>query len=67
MKKLILIMMMTLIMAFSACSEKKAREMYETAEFEELQKNFVHARKLYQEIIEKYPNTEYSRKASSRS
>ena len=50
----------------TACSGKKAKEMYETAQFEELQKNYVHARQLYREIIKKYPESEYSKKASDR-
>ena len=41
-------------------------EIYEIAQFEELQKNQEHARKLYQEIIEKYPKSEYAKKAAER-
>ena len=66
MKKLILITILSLTLAFSGCSGKKAEEMYETAQFEELQKNYVHARALYQEIIKKYPDSEYAKKASER-
>lgn len=48
----------------SACSgEKKAADLYEIAAFEELQTNTSHARQLYQEIIEKYPDTETALKA----
>ena len=48
----------------STCSgEKKAADMYEIAAFEELQTNTSHARQLYQEIIEKYPDTETALKA----
>ena len=48
----------------SACSgEKKAAELYEIATFEELQTNTSHARQLYEEIIEKYPDTETALKA----
>ena len=66
MKKLALIFVMAIAMAFSACSGKKAEEMYETAQFEELQTNYVHAKKLYREIVEKYPESEYAEKASAR-
>ena len=66
MRRIFLICIISLVMAFSACSGKKAEEMYETAQFEELQKNTVHARQLYEEIIEKYPESEYSGKASER-
>ena len=49
---------------FPGCSgEKKAADLYETAAFEELQTNTPHARQLYQEIIEKYPDTETALKA----
>jgi TolA-binding protein len=66
MKRLILIFIAVIMLAFSSCSGKKAQETYETAQFEELQKNFVHARKLYQEIVTKYPDSEYAAKASER-
>jgi outer membrane protein assembly factor BamD (BamD/ComL family) len=66
MKKLILIFVMAIAVAFSSCSGKKAEEMYETAQFEELQKNNVHAKQLYEEIIRKYPESEYAKKASDR-
>ena len=49
---------------FLSCSgEKKAEELLEIAAFEELQTNIPHAKQLYQEIIEKYPDTETARKA----
>jgi outer membrane protein assembly factor BamD (BamD/ComL family) len=66
MKRLILISLSIIILAFSSCSGKRAQETYETAQFEELQKNFVHARKLYQEIVTKYPQSEYAAKAAER-
>ena len=61
-----IIFIMVFALAISGCSGKKAEEKYETAQFEELQKNFVHARALYQEIIEKYPDSPYAEKASER-
>ena len=66
MKKFVILCIITLMIACSSCSGKKAEEMYETAQFEELQKNFVHARQLYQEILDKYPESEISKKASER-
>jgi len=66
MKRLILILLLVIMLAFSSCSGKKAQDTYETAQFEELQKNFVHAKKLYQEIVAKYPQSEYAAKASER-
>ncbi len=41
-----------------------AKELYDTAQLEELQNNKPHAKKLYQELIEKYPSTEYAKKAA---
>ena len=66
MKKLILIFVMAIAVAFSSCSGKKAEEMYETAQFEELQTNYKHAKELYREIIERYPESYYAKKASDR-
>lgn len=66
MKRILLIFLITLTVMFSACSGQKAEEIYETAQFEELQKNTVHAKQLYQEIMEKYSGTEYAVKASER-
>ena len=66
MKKWIMIFSIMLAVALSGCSGKKAEEKYETAQFEELQKNYDHARALYQEIIEKFPDSQYAKKASER-
>ena len=66
MKRIILVLMMILALAFSGCSDKKAKELFETAQFEELQKNQKHAKQLYEEIIKKYPKTDYARKANER-
>ena len=66
MKRTILILMMILALAFSGCSEKKAKELFETAQFEELQKNQKHARQLYEEIIKKYSKTDYAKMAEER-
>ena len=46
-----------------SCSAENAKELYKTAEFEELQNNRDHANKLYNEIVEKYPESEYAEKA----
>ena len=66
MKRFCLIFAVLLALAFTACSDKKAEQMFETAQFEELQRNWPHARQLYQEIIDKYPDTETAKKASER-
>jgi outer membrane protein assembly factor BamD (BamD/ComL family) len=66
MKRFILTSMMVVILAVSSCSGKRAGEIYETAQFEELQKNYAHARQLYEEILAKYPGSEFAAKASER-
>ena len=66
MKRFLLIFVVALFLAFSSCSGKKAEETYETAQFEELQKNYAHARQVYKEILAKHPESEYAAKASER-
>jgi type III secretory pathway component EscR len=46
-----------------SCTAENAKELYKTAEFEELQNNQDHANKLYNEIVTKYPESEYAEKA----
>lgn len=43
-----------------------AKELMDTAEFEELQKNTTHARELYQEVVRKYPGSPEAAKAAER-
>lgn len=50
----------------SGCSGDKAAELYDTAKFEELQNNREHAVQLYEEIVKKYPESEYAQKAGQR-
>lgn len=53
-------------LALAACSGKGAQELFETAQFEEKQNNIDHARKLYEEIIAKHPQSELAAKARER-
>ncbi|MDY6952081.1 MAG: tetratricopeptide repeat protein [Thermodesulfobacteriota bacterium] len=53
-------------LALSGCSGNRAEELFDTARLEELQNNDDHARKLYQEIVAKYPNSEYAADARDR-
>ena len=66
MKRGILIFLLLFAFVLPACSGDKAEELYNTAGFEELQNNREHALKLYDEIIEKYPDSEYAQKAEDR-
>ena len=62
----IILLIITGSLAILACSGGNGEGLYETAQFEELQKNPEHARKLYEEVIEKYPDSEYAGKAKTR-
>jgi len=43
-----------------------AKELMDTAEFEELQRNTTHARELYEEVVRKYPDAPEAAKARER-
>ena len=64
-KRVLFLSIIILCFIFFGCSDK-AKEKYEIAQFEELQTNFTHAKKLYKDIIENYPESEYSNKARDR-
>jgi hypothetical protein len=66
MKQGILVFLLLFALALPGCSGDKAAELYNTAGFEELQNNRDHALQLYQEIIDKYPDSEYAKKAEER-
>jgi len=42
------------------------KQMFETAQFEELQNNHSHARELYERIIQADPNSDLAKKAKER-
>ena len=46
----------------AACGQSPA-QLFETAEFEVLQTNYPHATELYQEIIEKHPDSKFAERA----
>ena len=50
----------------AACSGGGAEQLLETARFEEVQRNLPHARKLYREIVGKYPGTPQAAEAAAR-
>lgn len=66
MRHAMVILLLTFALSISACSGNKAAEIYETAKFEELQNNREHAGELYEEIVKKYPGSEYAKKAEER-
>ena len=66
MKYFVLIFFLILALMLPGCSGNKAAELYDTAGFDELQNNREHAFRLYEEIIEKYPDSDYAGKAEER-
>ena len=66
MKQTILMFILVAVLVGVGCTGNNVGELFETAEFEELQKNHTHAAQLYKEILEKHPDTEYARKARER-
>jgi len=49
-----------------SCSGDKARELLETAEFEERQMNLPHAKQLYEDVIRLYPTSKEAATARTR-
>lgn len=66
MKRVILSMMILLSVSVSGCTGDKAKELMDTAILEEKQHNSDHARQLYQEIIQKYPDSSVAKDAQRR-
>ncbi len=55
-----------LIFLFIVSCGQSPEQLFETAEFEMLQTNYSHATELYQEILEKHPNSEFAESARKR-
>jgi TolA-binding protein len=53
-------------LALAACSGEKAKELLETAEFEERQQNLPHAKQLYEDIVRLYPSSPQAETAKTR-
>jgi TolA-binding protein len=54
------------ILAFTACSGDKPKELLDLAEFEERQMNLPHARELYEDVIRLYPTSKEAETARAR-
>ena len=50
----------------AACSGDKAKELLETAEFEERQQNVAHATQLYEDLVRLYPSSPQAETAHAR-
>jgi ferritin-like protein len=55
-----------LVLTVTACSGEKAKELLETAEFEERQHNESHAKELYEDIVRLYPSSKEADTARER-
>lgn len=55
-----------LLLVAGACSGEKAKELLETAEFEERQMNVSHAKQLYEDVIRLYPTSQEADTARTR-
>ena len=55
-----------LSLAVAGCSVDKAKELLETAQFEERQMNVPHAKQLYEEVIRLYPSSREAQTARER-
>ena len=55
-----------LSLLLTACSGDKAKDLLETAEFEERQMNVPHAKQLYEEVIRLYPSSREAQTARER-
>lgn len=66
MKQAVIIVAIFFAFVIGGCSGNKAAELFETAKFEELQNNKEHAAQLYEEIINKYPESEHAKNARER-
>ncbi|MEP6601394.1 MAG: outer membrane protein assembly factor BamD [Nitrospirota bacterium] len=64
--KIFVLAVILLLIFTGACSSDKAQALFESAQLEERQNNPVHAKELYQEILTKYPKSEYASKAEER-
>lgn len=66
MKVVILSLLILFSVSVSGCSGDQAKTLMDTALLEEKQHNPDHARQLYQEIIQKYPDSPFAKDAQKR-
>lgn len=58
-------MLMLFSVAVAACGDDP-QQVYETAQFEEQQRNFTHARELYEQLVRDHPDSTYAERARKR-
>jgi len=66
MKSIFFSLILVVAVGLISCSADKAVELFETAQFEELQNNNEHARQIYEDIINKYPQSDSAKKAKEK-
>jgi TolA-binding protein len=66
MKTVRVLLCATIVVLTLSCSGEKAKEMLETAEFEERQHNDAHAKQLYEDVIRLYPSSKEADTARAR-
>ncbi len=59
------LLVLILMLPLAGCGDG-AEEMFETAQFEEVQNNKEHARKLYNRILRDHPDSPFAAKARER-
>ncbi len=64
--RLLLTVLLALLPLACTPSDRAAQDSFELAQFEERQGNVDHARQLYQEILSRYPQSEWGQKAKGR-
>ncbi|MBI4001608.1 MAG: tetratricopeptide repeat protein [Nitrospira defluvii] len=57
---------LALLLTGSACGPDQAAQLLETAQFEERQNNRAHAKELYEDIIQHYPDSPAAQTARTR-
>ncbi len=64
--RLFLVLIGLLFALMVGCGGESPESLFGTAQFEEKQTNFTHAKELYQEIIKEHPDSEWAKRAKER-
>ena len=63
---MVLIILGLLFALMVGCGGESPESLFGTAQFEEKQTNFAHAKELYQQIFKEHPDSEWAKKAKER-
>ena len=63
---MVLVILGLLFALMVGCGGESPESLFGTAQFEEKQTNFTHAKELYQQIIREHPDSEWAKKAKER-